>query len=55
MLEQTNYPSWLPAELALQEYDASFAFPSPDHPVMQGVAVADLRWWEPMLASTRTL
>jgi len=45
VLEQTNYPSWLPAELALQEYDASFAFPSPDHPVMQGVAAADLRWW----------
>jgi hypothetical protein len=45
LLEQTNYPSWMPAELALQDYDASFAFPSPDHPVMQGVAAADLCWW----------
>ncbi|HEY5481772.1 MAG TPA: carbohydrate-binding domain-containing protein, partial [Verrucomicrobiae bacterium] len=45
VLEQTNYPSWMPAELALQNYDASFAFPSQDHPVMQGVAAADLRWW----------
>jgi hypothetical protein len=45
LLEQTNYPSWMPAELTLQDYDASFAFPSPDHPVMQGLAAADLRWW----------
>ena len=45
VLEQTNYPSWMPAELALQDYDASFAFPSADHPIMQGATAADLRWW----------
>ena len=45
LLEQTNYPSWMPAELALQDYDASFAFPSADHPIMQGVGATDLRWW----------
>jgi hypothetical protein len=45
VLEQTNYPSWMPAELALQSYDASFAFPSPDHLVTQNLSAADLRWW----------
>ena len=45
VLEQTNYPAWMPAELALRNYDASFAFPSPDHPVTQELTAADLRWW----------
>jgi hypothetical protein len=45
VLEQTNYPSFLPAEAQLQNFDASFAFPSADHPVMQGLTPNDLRWW----------
>ncbi len=45
VLEQTNYPSFLPREAQLQDYDASFAFPSVDHPVVQGLTPKDLRWW----------
>jgi hypothetical protein len=45
VLEQTNYPSFLPAEAQLQNFDASFAFPNPDHPVSQGLTENDLRWW----------
>ncbi len=45
VLEQTNYPAWMPAELRLQDFDASFAFPDPDHPVTQGLTSDDLRWW----------
>ena len=45
VLEQTNYPSWMPAELGLRDYEASFVFPSPEHAVMNGVAATDLRWW----------
>ena len=45
VLEQTNYPSFLPSEARLQSFDASFAFPNPDHPVMQGMTQNDLRWW----------
>ena len=45
VLEQTNYPSFLPPEASLQSYDASFAFPSADHPVVQGLTPNDLRWW----------
>jgi len=47
VLEQTNYPSWMPAGLQLHSFDASFAFPNPDHPAMQGVSANDLRWWAP--------
>ncbi|MEI6193103.1 MAG: carbohydrate-binding domain-containing protein [Verrucomicrobiota bacterium] len=45
VLEQTNYPSFLPAEAQLQNFDASFAFPTADHPVVQGLTPNDLRWW----------
>ena len=45
VLEQTNYPSWMPAELRVEDFDASFAFPNPDHPVMQGITSEHLRWW----------
>jgi hypothetical protein len=45
VLEQTNYPSWMPAELRLQDFDASFAFPNSAHPVTQGFTSEDLRWW----------
>lgn len=45
VLEQTNYPAWMPAGLQVQNYDASFAFPSPDHPVTADLAANDLRWW----------
>lgn len=45
VLEQTNYPAWLPGELRLQDYDASFAFPNPDHPVTRDLTAGDLRWW----------
>lgn len=43
VLEQTNYPSWMP--LQLQNFDATFAFPSADHPAMRGLTSDDLRWW----------
>ena len=45
VLDQTNYPAWMPAGLQVQNYDASFAFPNPNHPVTAGLAAADLRWW----------
>ena len=45
VLEQTNYPAWMPAALRLQNFDASFAFPNPDHPAMRGITSDDLRWW----------
>ena len=45
VLEQTNYPAWMPGGLQLQNYDASFAFPNPHHPVTAGLTADDLRWW----------
>lgn len=45
VLEQTNYPAWMPGELRLHDLDASFAFPNPDHPVTHDLTAADLRWW----------
>lgn len=42
-LEQTNYPSWMP--LSLQNFDATFAFPNPAHPAMQGLTSDGLCWW----------
>ena len=45
VLEQTNYPPWMTAGLSLQNFYASFAFPSPDHPVTQDLTSDDLRWW----------
>jgi hypothetical protein len=45
VLEQTNYPPWMTAGLGLGNFDASFAFPSPDHPVTSDLTSADLRWW----------
>ena len=45
VLDQTNYPAWMPAGLQVQSYDASFAFPNPNHPVTANFAAADLRWW----------
>ena len=45
VLEQTNYPAWMPAGLQVQNYDASFAFPNPDHPVTTDLTADDLRWW----------
>ena len=45
LLEQTNYPPWMTAGLSLQGFDASFAFPSPEHPVTRDLAAEDLRWW----------
>ena len=45
VLEQTNYPAWMPAGLQVQNYDASFAFPNPDHPVTADLTTNDLRWW----------
>ena len=43
VLEQTNYPAWMP--LQIQNFDATFAFPSPVHAAMQGLTTNDLRWW----------
>lgn len=45
VLEQTNYPAWMPAGLQVQNYDASFAFPNPNHPVTADLTAGDLRWW----------
>ncbi len=45
VLEQTNYPAWMPAGLQVQNYDASFAFPNPNHPVTADLTINDLRWW----------
>jgi len=45
VLEQTNYPSWMPVGLSLQDFDASFAFPSLEHPVTHDLTAEDLRWW----------
>ena len=45
VLEQTNYPAWMPADLRLEDFDASFAFPNPDHPITQDLTDDDLRWW----------
>ena len=45
VLEQTNYPAWMPGGLQLQNYDASFAFPNPHHPVTADLTANDLRWW----------
>jgi hypothetical protein len=45
VLEQTNYPSWMPAELRIASFDATFAFPNPDHPVTRDLVADDLRWW----------
>ncbi|HLZ55057.1 MAG TPA: carbohydrate-binding domain-containing protein, partial [Verrucomicrobiae bacterium] len=45
VLEQTNYPAWMPAGLQVQNYDASFAFPNPNHPVTADLTADDLRWW----------
>ena len=45
VLEQTNYPAWMPAGLQVQNYDASFAFPNPNHPVTADLTTNDLRWW----------
>jgi hypothetical protein len=45
LLEQTNFPDWIPAELQVQPFDASFAFPNPDHPITSDISSNDLRWW----------
>jgi Glycosyl hydrolases family 2, TIM barrel domain/Ca-dependent carbohydrate-binding module xylan-binding/Glycosyl hydrolases family 2, sugar binding domain/Glycosyl hydrolases family 2 len=45
VLEQTNYPAWMPGGLQVQSYDASFAFPNPNHPVTADLTADDLRWW----------
>jgi hypothetical protein len=47
VLEQTNYPAWMPGGIQIQVFDASFVFPSADHPVVQGITASDLRWWSP--------
>ena len=35
----------MPAGLSLATFDASFAFPNPEHPVAQDLTTDDLRWW----------
>jgi hypothetical protein len=45
VLDQTNYPAWMPYELRLGGFDASHAFPNAAHPLMQGLTSEDLRWW----------
>ncbi len=45
VLEQTNYPAWMPAGLQVQNYDASFAFPNPNHPATAGLTATDLCCW----------
>ncbi|MCX6902358.1 MAG: hypothetical protein NTW03_02525, partial [Verrucomicrobia bacterium] len=45
VLEQTNYPAWMPYDLRLGNFDASYAFPNPAHPITQSLTSDDLRWW----------
>ena len=45
VLEQTNYPAWMPYDLRVTSFDASHAFPNAAHPVMQGLTTNELRWW----------
>ena len=45
VLEQTNYPAWMPYELRIENVEASYAFPAADHPVTAGLTAEDLRWW----------
>ncbi|HZL43895.1 MAG TPA: carbohydrate-binding domain-containing protein [Verrucomicrobiae bacterium] len=45
VLDQTNYPAWMPAGLQVQNYDASFAFPNANHPVTADLTSTDLCWW----------
>ncbi|OGV40949.1 MAG: hypothetical protein A2X46_12900 [Lentisphaerae bacterium GWF2_57_35] len=45
ILEQDAYPSWMPYDLKTEDFDASYAFPHPDHPIVQGLTADDLRWW----------
>ena len=45
VLEQTNYPAWMPYDLRLGNFDASYAFPNANHPITQSLSGDDLRWW----------
>jgi len=45
VLEQTNYPAFMPGETQVQNFDASFAFPNTSHPVVSDLMPSDLRWW----------
>jgi hypothetical protein len=45
VLDQTNYPAWMPAGLQVQNYDASHAFPNVNHPVTADFTSTDLCWW----------
>lgn len=45
VLEQTDYPRWMPLGLALIDEPTHFAFPVADHPVVAGLTPEDLRWW----------
>lgn len=45
VLEQTNYPAWMPTSPQIDLYDATYGFPNPEHPVAQGIDPESLRWW----------
>ena len=45
LLEQTNYPAWIPLSLTLSKEPASFGFPVAGHPITVDLEPEQLRWW----------
>jgi hypothetical protein len=45
VLEQTNYPSWMPLALTLANEASHFAFPVSGHPIVADLTSEGLRWW----------
>ena len=45
VLEQANYPNWMPLTLTLANEASHFAFPVSGHPVVAELSPDDLRWW----------
>jgi len=45
VMEQDVYPRWMPLGVNIEGVGANFAFPNPNHPLAQGLAAEDLRWW----------
>ena len=45
VMEQSEYPRWMPLALSLEDVAASLAFPDPRHPITRGLSAEDLRWW----------
>ena len=45
VLEQTNFPAWMPLGIGLITETANFAFPVSGHPLVANLGPEDLRWW----------